>query len=259
MKTALSIVAIVLLMAMFAAPVQADEIVPPIGADRPLILGAGVIYRDKTYRGYSDSDKAQPIPLVLWENDTFFVRGGSAGWKAWTDETWEIAVLAEFRGDGYDSGDADILTGMDDRDKTVDGGASVAWRNGAWGVKATWVHDLANKHEGYEARGEVSYTFTPGNWAIKPSAGVVYQSDDLVDYYYGVQNDEAVPLLRPAYSADAEVIYRLQTAATWSPGGSKWHILAGVRADFQGDEFDDSPITNDDTFLMYVLAAGYRF
>jgi outer membrane protein len=252
-----------LLSAYLLAPqVSADEMAPPARAERPLVLGAGVIYREKTYEDYSDSDKIQPVPLVIWENDTFFVRGGSAGWKAWTNEAWEIAVLAEFRGDGYDSGDADILDGMDDRDKTVDGGARVAWRSGRWGVAATWVHDLASKHEGYEARGEVSYTFTPGdgNWAIKPSASVVYQSDDLVDYYYGVQLDEIdLTLSRPAYFADDEMIYRLQTAVSWNPAGTKWEILAGVRVDFQGDEFDNSPITDDDVFYMGVLAAGYRF
>jgi len=249
------------MLSLFSLPVAADEILPPAQADAPLILGAGVIYRDKTYRAYDDGEKAQAIPLIMWENENFFFRGATFGWKAWSNESWEFAVIGEGRGDGYDSDDANILTGMDDRDQTLDGGAYLAWKNGAWGVKATVVHDLAGKHEGYEARGEFSYTHISEsrNWIIRPSAGIVYQSDDLVDYYYGVQSDEAVPGFRAAYSADADVIFRLQTVVAWNPGGSKWQLILGGRLDAQGDEFDDSPITDDDKLLMGFFAAGYRF
>ena len=249
------------MLSLFSLPVAADEILPPAQADAPLILGAGVIYRDKTYRAYDDGEKAQVIPLIMWENESFFFRGATFGWKAWSNESWEFAVIGEGRGDGYDSDDANILTGMDDRDMTLDGGAYLAWKNGAWGVKATAVHDLAGKHEGYEARVEASYTHVSEsrNWMIRPSAGIVYQSDDLVDYYYGVQSDEAVPGFRAAFSADAETIFRFQTVVAWNPGGSKWQLILGGRFDAQGDEFDDSPITDDDKLLMGFFAAGYRF
>ncbi len=260
LKQTLGCSAVAALFALASLPAAADDILPPVRAEKPLILGLGAIYRDKTYRGYDDGDKWQPIPLIMWENEHFYFRGSSGGWKAWTNDYFEFAILAQFRGDGYDSGDSNFLAGMDDRDPTVDGGAHIAFKDGPWGLKATWVHDLGDKHEGYEARGEASYTWVADNkhWIVVPSAQIIYQSDDLVNYYYGVEADEATAI-RAAYDADNEFIWRLQTVVSWNPGGSKWELIFGGRYDFQGDEYDDSTITSDDQMLTGFFAAGYRF
>lgn len=261
MNNPVSRLACVCLLSALALPAGADEILPPTAADTPLILGAGAIYRDKTYTGYDDDEKWQAIPLIIWENERFFFRGATFGWKAWGNEMWEFAVIGEGRGDGYDSDDADILEGMDDRDMTLDAGAYMAWKYQGWDVKATWIHDVGGKHEGWEARGELGYTHVSdsGNWVIRPSTSLVYQSEDLVDYYFGVQNDEAIPDFREAYSADSELIYRFQATAAWNPGGSNIQLIFGGRFDLQGDEFDNSPITDDEKFWMGFFALGYRF
>lgn len=261
MKNRIKLLAGFSLLGLLPPSVVADEITPPRGAEQPMVLGAAAVYRDKTYAGYDDDEKWQFAPLVLWEGERFFFRGTTFGWKAWGNDSWELAVIGQGRGDGYDSDDADILEGMDDRDMTLDGGAYLAWKHQGWDVKATWVHDVAGKHEGFEARGELGYTHVSesGHWVIRPSAGLVYQSDDLVDYYYGVENDEAIADIREAYSPDSELIYRFQTSVAWNPGGSNWQLIFGGRFDLQGDEFDNSPITDDEKFWMGFLGMGYRF
>lgn len=250
-----------LLLSSFAAPSSfANEIPPPAEANQPLVLGLGVVYRDKVYQGYDDDEKWQPIPLIIWENDKFFFRATTAGWKLISDETWEVAAIAEFRGDGYDSSDADILQGMSDRDQALDAGAHLIWRAGnGFGLKAVWVADVSNKHEGYEIRGEAFYAKKIGDFVLQPSVSVIQQSDDTVDYYYGVKSGEAIAGIRPAYQADQETNYRAQLAVNWNPGGSNWQILFGGRFDFLGDEIDDSPIVADSTMFMGFFAAGYRF
>jgi MipA family protein len=242
-------------------PAAADDILPPAQAERPTILGLGVVYRDKTYKGYETSKEWSAFPLVVWENDRFFVRGTSAGWKAWSNETWSFDVLAEFVGEGYDSSDADILTGMDDADPTVQAGVALGWRSNGWGVRGVVAHDVANVNEGWEARAELSYTHVSDNrhWVITPMTALVYQSDDMVDYYYGVGASDAIPGIRPQYDADGEFTYRLQTVAAWNPGGSKWQLFLGGRVDVQGDEYDNSPLTSTDLFWMGFAGAGYRF
>lgn len=250
-----------LLLSFAAVPsVQANEITPPRMDGAPLILGAGVVYRDKVYKGYDDDEKAQAIPLVLWENDTFFVRATSVGWKLVANETWEVAAIGEFHGDGYDSSDSDFLNGMSDRDQSFNAGAQLTWKmDNGFGLRGTWVADVSNEHDGYQTRGEGFYVHRAGNWAFRGAASVVYTSDDWVDYYFGVRPGEAIPNVRPQYSGDGEVNYRGSAVALWNPGGSKWQIVGGAIFDAYGDEIDDSPIVDDSTMFTGFLALGYRF
>jgi len=239
----------------------AEDIVPPTTEDTPLILGAGVSYQDKTYKGYESDKKWGALPLVIWQNERFFVRGVTAGWKAWHNDHFEFAPILEYRSEGYDSSDADILQGMDDRDPGVDAGAQITWRNGPWGLKGTVVADISGASDGAEGRAEFSYTHVSENkrWIVRPSAAYVYQSDNLVDYYYGVKESEAIPVERPAYDADSAGIYRFQLVSAWNPGGGHLELILGGRFDLQTSEYDNSPITETELFWMGFFAAGYRF
>lgn len=258
MKIAMRVLGVLAAVGLVVPYATADEILPPSDEQRPLVLGLGAIFKDKPYRNFDDEEKWTPIPLIIYEGERFFFRAATFGWKFISDDTWEVAVIGEARSDGYDSSDAEILRGMDDRDMGLDAGAHVIWKNGNWGLKGVAVADVSGASDGFEMRGEAFYNYRNGAWAIRPSASLVYQSDDLVDYYYGVQNKEATAF-RPAYEADEQVIARLQAAAAWSPEDTKWTVIFGLRYDFMGDEVDDSPITDDDGMATAFLAVGYKF
>lgn len=247
----------------FSQGLAADEMLaPPAGESHPLTLGVALVFKDKPYRNFDDDEKIGVAPLVIYEGERFFFRGANFGWKFINRPDLEIAVRAELRNDGYDSGDASILSGMDDRDPTLDGGASLTWRpgTGKWGMTVVAVHDLTDEYDGYEARVSGFYQTRTENWSLKGSAGIVYQSDDLVDYYYGVRDtEEDIPSGRPAYSADAETNVRLQAVAAYAPADASWTFLFGVRYDFFGDEIKDSPIVGEDGQLTAVFGVGYRF
>ena len=108
----------------------ADELLAPpsTGAKIPFSLGAAVIYKEKPYRNYDDDEKVQLAPLIVYQGERFFFRGTNFGWMFVNRPNIEFAILGEIRNDGYDSGDANILQGMDDRDPTLDGGARFTWR-----------------------------------------------------------------------------------------------------------------------------------
>ena len=248
-----------LTFALMAQAASANEIVPPRETSRPLTVGLLAGYVDKPYSALDDDAKRVVAPLVLWEGERFFWRGTSGGYKFVNRPDFEVAALASYRGTmGYDSSDSNVLRGMDDRDGTLDGGLHIIWKPGDFGLKLRMEHDLLDEHGGYEVTGEGFYQVRSGNWSNRFSAGVVYQSDDLVDYYFGVKNKEALPG-RPAYSADAETNFRLGAVTVYRPEGSKWSFLLGGRYDMFGDEIDDSPITNDDAQLMVIAGFGYTF
>lgn len=257
-----AISALVALFLTFIAPLAsaADEFAMPSAAKRPFTLGAGVVYRDKVYEDYSDSDKVQPIPLILYEGDVFFVRGSNLGWKLVSTNPWEVAVLGEFWGDGYDSDDADILEGMDDRDPSFALGAHVIWRPEKFGLKLSAAADVVSASDGNQVRGEAFFANRVDSWFYRASAGAVWNDGDFIDYYYGVQSDEVdTSLGRTFYEGDSEYFYRAGLVVGYQRPQSPWLFVFGGRYDFMGDEVDDSPITSEDEMFTGFLGFGYTF
>ena len=91
---------------------------------------------------------------------------------------------------------------------------------------------------------------------IKPSAAVVWQSDDYNDYYYGVRS-RAVNA--NAYTADSDFNYRLGIVAAYQKPGSQWMFMGGLRYEFFGDEITDSTIVSEDEQLSALIGVAYTF
>jgi outer membrane protein len=241
--------------------VQADEFSASTGS-RPFTLGLGILYKDKPYRGYDSSEKSNAVPLIMYEGENFFVRGGSLGWKFVSTSPWEVAVVGEYLADGYESSDSNYLRGMDDRDPSFGLGGHVVWKPTDLGFKLAAVTDVTDNSDGTQVRGEMFYTMNSGPWHLRPMAGVIWQDEDYNDYYYGVKNNAKevnTSIGRTAYSADSDFNYRLGATLIYQQKESPWMFLVGARYDFLGDEISDSPIVSEDSELTAVAGFGYTF
>lgn len=238
-------------------PVLADEFSVTTGK-RPFTIGIGALYKDKPYRGFDDDEKTDPVPVILYEGERFFVRGATLGWKFSDADPMEFAVIGEYIADGYEASDSNFLTGMEERDPTFGVGAHVLWKPDNIGIKLAAVTDASDNSEGSVVRGELFYSHQSGPWHFQPRAALVWQSDDYVDYYYGVEASEAVAG-RPSYSGDSELSYRVGALLTYQQPTSPWMFLLGARFDFLGDEIDNSPITEEDSQLNVLAGIAYTF
>ena len=247
-------------LAVFASQAAvADEFSVGTGK-RPISAGLGILYKDKPYRDYDSDEKSNLVPIILYEGENFFVRGGNLGWKFIDNKTIEFAVVGEYLADGYDSGDSDYLAGMSDRDPSFGVGAHLIWNPEQLGFKLTGVTDVTDNSDGQQFRGEVFYKHREGDWLFRPSAGFVWQSDDYNDYYYGVKSSEAFPPIgRFRYSADDDINYRLGAVAVYNQKGSPWMFIGGLRYEIYGDEIEDSPIVEEDNELSALLGFAYTF
>lgn len=237
-----------------------DEIPATSTGKRPFTLGIGGIYKDKPYKGYDNGDKTSAFPLVLYEGEHFFVRGTSLGWKFITTKPWEVGVLGEYWGDGYESSDADILEGMDDRDPSFGVGGYVTWAPEKFGLKLEAATDVTGNSDGTAVKALAFYRNRFENWFYTASGGAVWWNSDYIDYYYGVKaKEEDLAIGRPEYKGDDQTFGRVGIVFGYQRPESKWMFLFGGRYDFMGDEVDDSPITSDDKQFMGFLAIGYTF
>lgn len=219
-------------------------------------LGAMAIQRDPPYRGYDEGLWA--VPLVRFEGERAYLRGLRGGVRLVERDGFEFGPVAQLRFDGYDADESDFLAGMDDRDFSIDAGLAGAYRNERVGqFDLSVVTDVLGRSGGSEI--ELGYTalFRAAGFTFIPSVAVKWLDDDLVDYYYGVRDEEALPG-RPAYRGDSAVVPELSVTAM-RPLSEHWTLYARAGHAWLPSEIADSPIVEDDARTTLAFGVGYEF
>ncbi len=261
MRTVLGAAALLAITTAGAPVAVADEANLERGG-QPLTLGLGVRFRTEPYRDFNDdADKFSPLPIVLWENDMFFVRADNLGWKVWQPEGWEFSVLLEAEDSGYDSDDSDFLDGMDDREIYVGAGGQFVYQPGTpIGIKGRYTFDVTDESSGSLGKIEVFAEKVYGNWFTNGTLGFRAMDEDYVEYYFGVESDEANATIgRSAYDPGNEQSWYVSTAAVRQVPGSPWLFAGWARYDILGDDQKDSPIINRDDIFSIGVALAYSF
>jgi outer membrane protein len=198
------------------------------------------------------------VPLVQYRSKRLSFEGLGLSYHVLRGERLSLDLVARARFDGFDADDSRFLAGMKDRHESVDAGVAATWRlgetrAGELELEARVTADLLGRSDGMEAALELGLErwLADRRLLVRPGLAVVWQDDDLVDYYYGVRADEAAAG-RPAFEGSAAldieagltVLYRLTP---------RLGALALVRVKRLGDEIVESPIVEDrEAYLALV-------
>ena len=144
-----------------------------------------------------------------------------------------------------------------DRDFAFNLGVELLWA-GNWGELQTQLtHDISSTHHGAELWMEYRRAWQWGNWSLRPSVGLSWKDQDLVDYYYGVDQDDnpGIPLFYDGetttnYFAGVSTAYRLS---------SHWSVIGTFRYERLGDEIRNSPLIDEDDTTSVFAGLFYRF
>ncbi len=197
------------------------------------------------------------VPLYLYEGKYLYSHGTSAGLHMIDREHFSFDLVARYRFDRLETDSSNLYFGMEDREQTVDGGLAFAI-NGNWGeVSASAVSDMLDTHNGEEYDLTYRYTWATQKWKFSPFISYVYQDEDLVNYYYGVEDDEAAPG-RPAYTpGDAHFLRAgLNTSYHWS---KRMRIFANFAVEGLDDPVRDSPLVDEEQLTSAFLGFAYFF
>jgi len=162
---------------------------------------------------------------------------------------------------GYDEDDSSLLDGMDDRDWSIDGGIGINWFTGVGLFALTCVTDLFGRHDGQELDFSYTILFERAGFTFIPSAGVRYKSDNLVDYYYGVESDESrfdTRITRPAYEGNDAVDPYLRLVVRRKIT-ERWSLLGALQYEWLDSEISDSPIVDDSYETSCMLGVLYSW
>jgi outer membrane protein len=233
----------------------------PASAQRPasdgveVSLGLGAVVSPRPFIG--TNAEVFPIPMLGIRYKSFFFEGTRLGFRGRPAEHFEASVFAAARFDGVDPDDSPALTGMEERDLSVDLGLRLA---GVWDhfeVDLIGTQDLLDRSGGQDAELGLAFPFSAGSWRLKPRVSGRWLSDDVVDYYYGVRPSEARPG-RAAYAGRDTWNLKAEMSFT-RPFNNGWTLL--FKADWErlGSEIADSPIVNENDSLGGFAAMVYTF
>lgn len=217
-------------------------------------IGVMAIQRDPPYRDYDEGLWA--VPLLHFEGERAYIRGLRGGIRLVEHGGFEFGPVAQLRFDGYDADESDFLAGMDDRDFSIDAGLAAAYRNENVGLfDLSVVTDVLGRSGGTEV--ELGYTalFRAAGFTFVPSLGVKWQDEELIDYYYGVRPEEALPG-RPEYHGDAAVVPELSLLVK-RPLKGRWLLYARVGHAWLPSEITDSPIVESSGRTTVAVGIGW--
>lgn len=257
MRTLLLAAAVLLTAQTFAAQPQRQA--PPT-PDSVFRLGPGAIYIQDPYKGV-DAD-VYPIPMFIYRGERLTVFGPRATWSLFGEkDRWGVEALVRLRLEGYEDDDSRALTGMDDRDGTLELGLQYIHDFDFAVFSADFSHDVLGEHDGYEFRVLLSKGFNNAldveGLRLTPRVGFNWRSGDLNDYYYGVRPGEALPG-RPAYTADSSA-GPLTALQVDYPLNDKWNLFGLVSIEWLANDITDSPIVDQDYITSALIGALYEF
>lgn len=247
--------AIGVLVLSIALPAAAQA--PPPRTGLRWSLGLGAVSSPKPYKG-ADAE-LMPIPFLELSYKRFYFQGIRFGCKVVDGDELDLDVRARYRFAGYSPDDSPYLAGMAERQGTVDGGVALEWRRGRFAVTTSAFVDLLGRSNGAELGVDASWAqpFADRKLLLTPSIGIEWQGAGLVDYYYGVRPEEALPG-RPAYEGEAMLTTRAALSLLWR-ASPRVAVLALVRADLLDADVRDSPIVDENRAVFGMAGFTYRF
>ena len=243
-------------------------------ADSPWRLGAALGYGERSNPLVQSDD----VPLLLdldiaYFGERFFFDNGDLGVTFIDNADITMSAMARFNSDRvffgrtdtkfvvFDAVGAPLTEAVEltipDRDYAIEAGVELL-SDGPWGfLQLSAFHDVSGTHEGFEISASYGVGFRYENWYIEPEIGLVYKSEDLNDYYWGVRPDEANNAL-PAYEAGAGINPRVRLRAAYY-FSREWSFALSAEYERLSDEAAASPIVDRDGVLGYFAGLAYRF
>lgn len=220
-------------------------------------LGVGAVVRSKVYKDQEDL-QVTGIPFVTYFGERFFWTGPFAGYRLINREQTQINFRAAYRFDGYEADDSSALTGMEDRDGTLELGLSVARKLPAkFELSLRGDHDVLDTYGSGRASLDLDRSFSGKSRLINLGVGAEWQSSAFTSYYFGVRPGEATDE-RAAY--DPGDAFNLTAKALLIQSlWKRWDLFLAFNLEWLDTAISDSPIVGSDYLLSSVAGVTYRF
>lgn len=272
------IVCLLLLQLSIVNADEATEVQQAIDAyqERSWEFGLSVGYGRRTNPLINSSD----IPLyavfnMAWFGDWLFFDNGDLGINFYENELLALNVITHINNErsvfewfnkgvqvfGFPSasgtGLAPEQVEIPQRGISVDIGLELMYAH-EWGeLQVQFLSDISFKHKGFEVWAAYTYPWQYENWTLMPSVGLVWKSKQLLDYYYGVRDDEAQQGLS-AYNAGSGTNAFVRFTLSYHLS-NHWAIVGLIEYESLSASIQNSPIVDRKSIETFFIGISYQF
>ena len=197
------------------------------------------------------------LPYFTYQDEHLSIDLGAITYTLSQSEEIKISLDGELRFEGYEPDDSPALSGMEKRSPSFDAGIGVASPVLDGEMKVMILGDLTGTHEGYEARAQYQIPYMFNRWVLVPAVGVSWLDKSLVDYYYGVRQDETTPN-RSYYSGNPSTNPFVELGFGYS-FSNHLELTGGVKYVRLGKNITASPIVDQAYDASGFSALQYKF
>ncbi|MDL2316997.1 MipA/OmpV family protein [Desulfovibrio sp. OttesenSCG-928-A18] len=229
---------------------------PAIAAD--ISIGAGGSWQSSPYKSHDDT--VLPVPLIHFESERFYIRGLDAGVHIWRNEQQAVSFGVSYAALSFDPSKTDDrrLKHLDDRYSSLNAYLQYAVQTeyGHAGVRV--LRDVLGNSDAFSAEAYYKYPLMLGPVYVSPGAGLRWDSEDQLDYYFGISSREARKSGLDKYSPDSGISPFLSLEADWK-FAEHWSVMAAGRVVFLSKEIKDSPMVDDSQIFNATIGLKYSF
>ena len=222
-------------------------------------IGAGVISIGAEYK--DDAGQGELILFPQYKGDRFNLNYNEISYKIIKSPDYSLAVLAAPRFQGFDADDDALFKGMSDRDPAFELGLNLRFYSSYGNLTFNGLRDISDAHDGYELSVIYNYPVNLNDWTFDFKLGNRYRSNKLIDYYYGVEDDEVRPN-RSAYQAGSAQIFFIgvDTSYQITP---RWKAVMNLNFERLPNEIKNSPLVDEEGDVAIIvngfLGVNYQF
>lgn len=234
--------------ALLATPAQADQ----------TTIGAGLSISSSPYK--TTNYNWNPIPLLAYEGEYFYLRGVTAGFKALNTDSLEVSIFARYDHLFFDASKNNDrqMKRLDDRNASVSAGVAAHFTTPYVMLYGNLGVDVLDNSRSLTADLGARQPFAFGDLRVTPALGIKAYNHMYNIYYYGVSLNEShrsgMKDYRP--SGGFEPYLGLTLDYTF---GNGLDALVGAQWSRISDEARDSPMVDKTSTVNFNLGLMYSF
>jgi len=244
-----------------AADYRTSDGIAPGDSNSKWLLGATAGgYENLVVGEESDNEGFLNINLE-YRGEKFFVAKDEIGYNLWRDNGFSAGVALSgkdtflYDKEAYD--DNQVIAHLEERDPTLDLGFYLIHNSDLGQLRFRVLEEFTGEHDGRSVDASYTFDLNYSGFRINPYVAASYLTDGSVDYFFGVNEDEATAELA-AYEGEAALNLTAGINARYDLS-RHWELGFGASVTKLGDGIADSSLVKDDTMVITGLTVNYNF